>query len=105
MADDEPARPDVSNERARATGDLDRVTDYVEEREIDVSGAADRMRAVLGSAAAARKRATESESRVKISPADVQAIVDELEIDAKVAERALRDARGDVVKALCALVR
>ncbi len=81
------------------------MTDYVEERELDVSAATDKMRAVLGSAAAARKASARGDSAVKIQTADVQAIVNELEIDAKEAEKALRDARGDVVKALCALVR
>lgn len=101
-----PTAPNVVSERAKATGDLDRVTDYVEERELDASAAADKMRAVLGTAAAAaRKDAAREQSAVKISVADVDAIVAELEVDRKVAERALRDARGDLVQALCALVR
>eukprot|EP00171_Calliarthron_tuberculosum_P013758 IDg13758t1 len=102
-----PAAQNVVSERAKATGDLDRVTDYVEERELDASAAADKMRAVLGTAAAAARKgsASSEQSAVKIAVADVDAIVTELDVDRKVAERALRDARGDLVQALCALVR
>lgn len=91
---------------AKATGDLDKVTDYVEEREMDSAKVADSMRAMLGNASAAKKDAAEKElMNVKIQQADVQLIVEELDLEPKDAERALRKARGDVVAALCALVR
>lgn len=92
--------------RAKASGDLDKVTDYVEEREMDATKVADSMRAVLGNASTTKKSAEEKELiNVKIQESDVQIIVDELDLDQKDAERALRKARGDVVKALCDLVR
>lgn len=92
--------------RAKATGDLDKVTDYVEEREMDTAKVADSMRAMLGKSSAAKKDMMEKElMNVKVQEADVMLIVDELDLDRKEAERALRKARGDVVKALCELVR
>ena len=104
-AENDPETKDQNRIRAKATGDLDKVTDYVEERDMDAAKMADSMRAVLGSASNARKLAHDPASNVKIQQADVQTIVDELDIDAKLAERALHDARGDVVAALCSLVR
>ncbi|CAN8063222.1 unnamed protein product [Agarophyton chilense] len=92
--------------RAKASGDLDKVTDYVEEREMDATKVADSMRAMLGNASSTKKSAVEKELiNVKIQQSDVQLIVDELDLDPKDAEQALRKARGDVVKALCELVR
>lgn len=105
-ADGEEASREVSKgERAKATGDLDRVTDYVEEREMDSAAVADSMRAVMSATAAKRAAAQRERASIKIQEADVQLIIDELEVDQRVAERALREARGDVVKALCQLVR
>lgn len=91
--------------RAKATGDLDRVTDYVEEREMDATKVADRMRAMLGSTSGACSREESERTRVKIQQNDVMKIVDELDVDVRVAEKALREYRGDVVAATCALVR
>lgn len=92
--------------RAKATGDLDKVTDYVEEREMDSAKVAASMRAMLGKSSAAKRDAMENHlMSVKIQQADVQLIVDELDLEPKDAERALRKARGDVVQALCELVR
>ncbi len=96
------AAPVKASERAKATGDLDRVTDYVKERELDASAAADKMRAVLGSAAAAKRRDEKTGGRAR--EADVKAIVAELEIAPKAAERALIEANGDVVQALRVLM-
>lgn len=102
--DNDAETKDQNRVRAKATGDLDKVTDYVEEPEMDASKMADSMRAVLGSASNARKAAADPSNNVKIQQSDVQLIVDELDIDPKRAERALRQARGDVVRALCSLV-
>lgn len=92
--------------RAKASGDLNRVTDYVEEREVDTTKVADSMRAMLGNASTIKKATADKELlNVKIQQSDIQLIVDELDLDPKDAEKALRKARGDVVKALCELVR
>lgn len=96
--------PVKASERAKATGDLDRVTDYVEERELDASAAADKMRAVLGSAAASKRRDDKGTNVVRAREADVKSIVEEMEVDSKLAERALVNAKGDVIAALQTLM-
>jgi len=104
-----PAAPVKPSERAKATGDLDRVTDLVEEQELDASAAADKMRAVLATASTdnnkgggiSGKRERASEADVK----DVKLLCAELEIDEKVAERALLGASGDVGCALRELMK
>lgn len=104
-SEQQPDAKDQNRIRAKATGDLDKVTDYVEEREMDATKVADSMRAMLGSASAAKKADKEELMNVKIQQSDVQLIVDELDLDIKDAEHALRKAKGDVVRALCELVR
>jgi NACalpha-BTF3-like transcription factor len=98
----------ATKEQQKSTADLDRVTDHVEERDIDSAALKDSMQAMLGSTAVAKKTgkgARERElAKVKIQQADVDVIVDELELDQKTAERALREASGDLVQALCTLV-
>lgn len=104
--DEATAAKEQNRVKAKATGDLDKVTDYVEERELDSARVADSMRAMLGKSSAAKKAGMENDlMNVKIQEADVQLIVDELDLEPKEAERALRKARGDVVRALCELVR
>jgi NACalpha-BTF3-like transcription factor len=80
----------------------------VDEQDIDSSALKDSMQAVLGSAPSAAKSASASRDRelakVKIQQADIDRITQELELDSKLAERALREAEGDLVRALCALV-
>jgi NACalpha-BTF3-like transcription factor len=98
----------ATKEQQKSTADLDRVTDHVEERDIDSAALNDSMQAMLGSAAVAKKTGKAARDRelakVKIHQADVDVIVEELELDQKTAERALREASGDLVQALCALV-
>jgi len=86
--------------------DLEKVTDYVEETEIAPQNIADAMRAVSDRQAkeAAEKQLLEKElSKIKILKEDVDLIVQEMEIPQSVAERKLREHRGDVVEALVAL--
>lgn len=92
-----PAVPAKPSERAKATGDLDRVTDLVEEQELDASAAADKMRAVLATASTDKNSGTQRE---RASEADVKLLCAELEIDEKVAEKALLNSRGNVNGAL-----
>lgn len=94
----------TNKERAKATGDLDKVTEHVEEREMDSKNMADSVRAMLGSTPSARKKDDASLMNVKIQQSDVDIIVEEMDMTPKDAERALRKAHGDVVKALCDLV-
>lgn len=86
--------------------DLEKVTDYAEEKEIssqDVAGAISaighrRNKEVL------EKQAREKELlKVSIKKEDVDLIVREMEISRTVAERTLREYHGNVVNALTAL--
>lgn len=99
----EATNKDQNRERAKASGDLDKVTDYVEERQMDVTKVADSMRDML-STPTARNDVDASLMNVKIQQSDVQLIMEQLELEKKEAERALRKAQGDVVRALCNLV-
>jgi NACalpha-BTF3-like transcription factor len=76
---------------------------------VDSSALKDSMQAMLGSATPAKASASATRDRelakVKIQQADIDRIVEELELDAKSAERALRECEGDLVAALCALVK
>lgn len=92
--------------RAKASGDLDKVTDYVEERVMDTTKVADSMREMLGNATAAKRAGQIKEDmNVKVQKSDIRLIVDEMDLDPKRAEKVLRSAGGDVVKALCRLMR
>lgn len=95
---------DRSKVSAKATGDLGKVTDYVEEREMDSSKVADSMRAMLNTSTN-NKSEKEDHLNVKIQQADVDTIVDELDLDRKDAENALRNAKGNLIEALIQLVR
>ncbi|XP_009858061.2 huntingtin-interacting protein K-like [Ciona intestinalis] len=88
-----------------SAADLERVTDYAEEKEIHVTDIGDVL-ANLGQTSNA-KQAAERErelSAVKISKEDVELVMREMEINKVKAERALRENKGDVVAALTALV-
>lgn len=95
-------------EHDKSTADLDRVTDHVEERDIDSAALKDSMQAVLENTGPVKKNAKAKRDRelakVKIQQADVDHIMEELELDSKTAERALREAGGNFLQALCALV-
>ncbi|XP_066995186.1 huntingtin-interacting protein K [Anabrus simplex] len=86
--------------------DLEKVTDYAEEKEIcsaDLSGAM----TIIGDRRkkeAAERIAKERELlKVSIKKEDVDLIVREMEISRNLAERTLREHRGNVVEALISL--
>uniref|UniRef100_A0A0A9WYV2 Huntingtin-interacting protein K n=1 Tax=Lygus hesperus TaxID=30085 RepID=A0A0A9WYV2_LYGHE len=88
--------------------DLERVTDYAEEKEI--SAASDEFKGAMSfigdlrNKEAAEKMAKERELlKVAISKEDVDLIVNEFEISRPKAERVLREHLGNVVDALTAL--
>ncbi|CAA7017078.1 unnamed protein product [Microthlaspi erraticum] len=81
---------------------LDKLTDRVEDRQLDSS----RVQSAMASIAASReadlnaKRLREKElASVKINAADVEIIVKELELEKNVVERTLREHKGDAVAA------
>ncbi|OAY69810.1 huntingtin-interacting protein K [Ananas comosus] len=88
---------------------LDKLTDRVEEdRQLDSTRVQEAM-AALASAKEAdwnAMRMREKElAAVKINPIDVDIIANELELDKKVAERTLREHKGDAVAAIRSLLR
>ncbi|KAF6143372.1 hypothetical protein GIB67_001316 [Kingdonia uniflora] len=87
---------------------LDKLTDHVEDRQLDSSRVQEAMASIAASAEADRNamRMREKElSAVKINLAEVEIIANELELDKKVAERTLREHKGDAVAAIRHLLR
>ncbi|XP_011303036.1 huntingtin-interacting protein K [Fopius arisanus] len=87
--------------------DLERVTDYAEEKEISSSDGFSNALSIIGdrrNKEAAEKKAKEKELlKVSIKKEDVDLIMGEMEINRNLAERTLREHRGDVVQALITL--
>ncbi|KAI3469279.1 hypothetical protein Pfo_025942 [Paulownia fortunei] len=86
---------------------LDKLTDRVEDRQLDSTRVQEAMASIAGSKEAdiqaARLREKEL-AAVKINAADVDIIANELELDKKVAERTLREHKGDAVAAVRSLL-
>ncbi|KAJ6318144.1 hypothetical protein OIU76_013648 [Salix suchowensis] len=82
---------------------LDKLTDRVEDRQLDSNRVQEAMASISASAEADANamRLREKElAAVKINAADVDIIANELELDKKVAERTLRELKGDAVAAI-----
>ncbi|XP_050219461.1 uncharacterized protein LOC126669872 [Mercurialis annua] len=87
---------------------LDKLTDRVEDRQLDSTRVQEAMASIAASAEADWNimRLREKElAAVKINAADVDIIANELELDKKVAERTLREHKGDAVAAIQHLLR
>ncbi|KAL2470268.1 DNA-binding enhancer protein-related [Abeliophyllum distichum] len=86
---------------------LDKLTDRVEDRQLDSTRVQEAMASISASKEAdiqaARMREKEL-AAVKINAADVDIIANELELDKKVAERTLREHKGDAVAAIRSLL-
>ncbi|KAJ0035811.1 huntingtin-interacting protein K [Pistacia vera] len=87
---------------------FDKLTDRVEDRQLNSTRVQEAMASIAGSKEgdlnAMRLREKEL-AAVKINAADVDIIVNELELDKKVAERTLREHKGDAVAAIRYLLR
>lgn len=86
--------------------DLEKVTDYAEEKEISTQDVANAISAIgdRRNKDALEKQAREKELlKVSIKKEDVDLIVKEMEISRFLAERTLREYHGNVVNALIAL--
>ncbi|RZC34427.1 hypothetical protein BDFB_007652 [Asbolus verrucosus] len=89
-----------------AAADLEKVTDYAEEKEISTQNVAGAISAIgdRRNKEALEKQAREKELlKVSIKKEDVDLIVREMEISRTMAERTLREYHGNVVNALVAL--
>mmetsp|Transcript_3923 Transcript_3923/g.11410 ORF Transcript_3923/g.11410 Transcript_3923/m.11410 type:complete len:110 (+) Transcript_3923:233-562(+) len=105
MGEDEEAPVDSKKDResAAAAASLDKLTDHVEEREVDVSKAQNAMNKLAEAQTAAKEQqqARDRQLRqVKVSAGDVELIAVEFEVDKKRAELRLREHDGDVKGAL-----
>lgn len=117
MADEEPVNgdteevPEKSQQKKAAkydsgAADLEKVTDYAEEKEISTQNVAGAISAIgdRRNKEALEKQAREKELlKVSIRKEDVDLIVREMEISRTIAERTLREYHGNVVNALVAL--
>ncbi|KAK1592748.1 hypothetical protein Q3G72_029755 [Acer saccharum] len=86
---------------------LDKLTDHVEDRQLDSSRVQEAMASINASKAAdlnAMRLREKELAAVKINAADVDIIANELELDKKVAERTLREHKGDAVAAIRSLL-
>ncbi|KAH6788344.1 DNA-binding enhancer protein-like protein [Perilla frutescens var. hirtella] len=86
---------------------FDKLTDRVEDRQLDSTRVQEAMASISASKEAdiqaARLREKEL-AAVKINAGDVDIIANELELDKKVAERTLREHKGDAVAAIRSLL-
>lgn len=108
--DNEQEKQQLNKEKKHDSGaaDLEKVTDYAEEKEI-ISTSTDLEDAITiirnrKVAESAEQLARERElAKVAINKEDVDLILNELEISKTKAERTLREHQGNVVEALAAL--
>merc|ERR1719347_1098854 len=100
---------DKEKKHDSGTADLEKVTDYAEDKEI-ISTGSELEDAIVNirkkqEAKTAEKLARERElAKVAINKEDVELIMFEMEMAKEKAERTLREHGGDVVQALVALV-
>lgn len=86
---------------------LDKLTDHVEDRQLDSIRVQEAMASISASKEAdiqAMRMREKELAAVKINAADVDVIASELELDKKVAERTLREHKGDAVAAIRSLL-
>ncbi|CAH8645987.1 unnamed protein product [Heterobilharzia americana] len=102
---DKPKKPTTHDERGAA--DLERVTDYFEEKELSVG--LDAVKAVsdtAGDAVAADKAQKQKQMlKIKVRNEDVALICQEMEVSKLTAERYLKEHQGDVYETLTELCR
>merc|ERR1711915_521235 len=102
-------KKDKAKQHDSGAADLEKVTDYAEEKEILSTGneLEDAIVAIRNKQAqkTAEKLARERElAKVTVSKEDIDLIVTEMEISKDAADRTLREHGGDVVSALTALI-
>ncbi|KAG8370527.1 hypothetical protein BUALT_Bualt14G0126100 [Buddleja alternifolia] len=105
--DDGIERLEDSKDLQQQSKALDKLTDRVEDRQLDSTRVQEAMASISASKEAdiqaARLREKEL-AAVKINAADIDVIASELELDKKVAERTLREHKGDAVAAIRSLL-
>lgn len=104
---DDEEQPHQKTHAAEASTDLEKITDYEEDKEISPSDIANAVSLIEGrhSEESIEKANREKElALVKIRKEDVDLIVDQMEISQLIAEKRLREHKGDVVEALVSLL-
>ncbi|KAJ3669643.1 hypothetical protein LUZ60_011593 [Juncus effusus] len=98
-----------SRDQQQQSKALDKLTDHVvDDRQLDSSRVLNAMAALASSKEAdwnAMRLREKELAAVKINPVDVDIIANELELDKKVAEKTLREHKGDAVAAIRSLLR
>ncbi|KMZ70476.1 Huntingtin-interacting protein K [Zostera marina] len=92
-----------SKDQQQQSKALDKLTDRVEDRQLDSSRVQSAMAALASSREAdlnAMRLREKELAAVSINLTDVDIITNELELDKKVAERTLREYKGDAVAAI-----
>ena len=87
--------------------DISKVTDFVEQRELDAKKASEAVAALAALDEVDREAEAKRErelAAVKINQEDVDLIASEMELDKDLAERKLREHNGDAVQTLVTLV-
>lgn len=82
---------------------LDKLTDHVEDRQLNSTRVQEAMASIAASSEAdwnAMRLREKELAAVQINACDVDIIANELELDRKVAERTLREHKGDAVAAI-----
>uniref|UniRef100_A0A286XQ87 Huntingtin interacting protein K n=2 Tax=Cavia porcellus TaxID=10141 RepID=A0A286XQ87_CAVPO len=98
--------PEKPRKHDSGAADLERVTDYAEEKEIQSSNLETAM-SVIGDRRSREQKARQERekelAKVTIKKEDLELIMSEMEISRAAAERSLREHMGNVVEALIAL--
>ena len=101
------SQPLQKTHAAEASTDLERITDYEEDKEVSSQDIANAVSLIEGRHSEERMEKAKREkelAQVKITKEDVDLIVDQMEISQILAEKSLREHKGDVVEALVSLL-
>lgn len=109
LEDEEDAAKPLAKTADNQAAEADKVTDFAEEKENEVEETTlQEAMAVIAKTAAEEKAAQDKReaelAAVKINRGDIKVIADEMEVDDDTAETKLREAGGDVIKALQGMI-
>merc|ERR1711907_255228 len=110
MAEDDEPEEGLPQKKSHdsSTNSIEKVTDYAEEKEMDTGAVADELKEIQAAEAADAKLQEERErelAAVKVAKEDVEVVAHEMALIPDVAERALRENKGDLKATLLALCR
>lgn len=102
---EDQSHDDRSKTKAQECADLEKVTDYAEEKEISINATNLETINLIEAQRNKETQAREEElAKVKITREDVDLLIKELEITRQQAELALRQSSGDIVQAFVRLL-